>query len=134
MKRFTKYMVVRYVIGGTTSACVNLSVLYITNTVIGIYYLLASIVAFCVAFFVSLLLHKFWTFRDHSTENIHKQGAKYLMSSLFGLSLNTLLMYVFVDIVHVNVLVSQVFAGLLVACCTFFISKHFVFKVSKEEI
>ena len=53
IKFLTKYQFVRYVIGGGTSACVNLTTLYILNLKFGIYYIYASIVAFIMAFFVS---------------------------------------------------------------------------------
>lgn len=128
LKSLTEYTIVRYVMSGGTSACVNLITLYIFKYKLGFYYLTASIIAFIVAFFVSLILHKFWTFRDNSIDNIQKQGIMYLLSSLFGLSLNTTLMYLFVSILHFWIMFSQVLAGVLVASCTFFISKHIVFK------
>jgi putative flippase GtrA len=128
IKFLIEHIFIRYVISGGTSASVNLAVLYIFKYKLHFYYLTASRIAFIVGFFVSLILHKFFTFRDHSTENIHKQTAMYLMSSLFGLSLNTTLMYVFVDILNIWIMFSQVLAGILVASCTFFISKHIVFK------
>lgn len=133
IQRFTKYTIVRYVISGSSSAMVNLFVLYLFNSVIGLFYLTASIIAFCVAFFVSLILHKFWTFKDHSLEGAHKQGAMYLLNSLFGLSLNTMLMYIFVSLIHIYVLLAQILAGIIVACFTFFISKHIVFKNGKAN-
>ncbi len=128
LKKIFGYTLVRYVMSGGTSALVNLATLYCFNYILGFYYLTASIIAFIVAFFVSLILHKFWTFQDMSTENIHRQTVMYLLSSLFGLSLNTTLMYFFVSILHIWIMPSQVFAGLFVASCTFFISKHIVFK------
>lgn len=128
MKYFKEHTIVRYIIGGGASAGVNFSFLYFFNYILGIYYLTASIMAFTIAFFVSWTFHKFLTFRDHSTENMRKQGALYLLVSLFGLSLNTLILYISVDIFHLPVLVGAVIAGGLTACCTFFISKHFVFK------
>jgi len=131
IRRFTKHLLVRYVISGGVSALVDLSLLYLFN--LYTHYLIAAAFAFSVAFFVSFTLQKFWTFKDHSTDGIHKQTVIYLGTSLFGLSLNTLLMYIFVDYIHVGVISSQVFAGGLVACCTFFISRDFVFKYKKEE-
>ncbi len=128
LKQLTEYTIIRYVMSGVTSASVNLVTLYYFNNIIKVYYLTASIIAFTVAFFVSLILHKFWTFKDKSTDNIHKQSAMYLLSSLFGLSLNTTLVYFFVSIFHIWVMASQILSGLLVASCTFFISKHIVFK------
>lgn len=92
------------------------------------YYLYAAIIAFLVSFLFSLFLQKFWTFEDHSRENVVMQIGKYLLSSLFGLSLNTLFLYILVDHLHLFVYVGQIIAGGLVACITFFISRKFIFK------
>jgi putative flippase GtrA len=137
IKALTKYQFVRYVIGGCTSAAVNLSSLYLFNSIWHIYYLIASMMSFTIAFFVSLTFHKFWTFGDKRTDNIGKQGSLYLLSSLFGLCVNTVLLYISVSHLHTPVLVGQVIAGGLTACCTFFISKHIVFRkqpLSDEEV
>ncbi|MCX6703311.1 MAG: GtrA family protein [Candidatus Zambryskibacteria bacterium] len=128
MKRFTKHLIVRYIIAGGTSAAVNLGLLSLLYYVFDIYYLYASIFSSVVAFFVSLTLHKFWTFQDYSRKDIYTQIGKYSMTSLFGLLLNTTLLYVFVDHFHFFVYFSQILAGGLVAGITFFISRSLVFK------
>lgn len=128
IEKLSQHILVRYVISGGTAAVVDLSVLYLLNSVFNIHYLLAAILAFIVAFSVSFTLQKFWTFKSHSTENIHSQVMIYMGVSLFGLTLNTLLMYLFVDFFHITVILSQIFAGLLVACCTFPLSRYIVFK------
>ncbi|MEI6843432.1 MAG: GtrA family protein [bacterium] len=127
MKFLTKHLVVRYVISGGTSASVNIAILSILYYIFHMYYLLASVFAFIVAFFVSLVLQKFWTFRDHSTKDMHLQIGKYLVSSLFGLAINTALLYIFVDHFHFYVFLGQVFAGIITASITFFISRNHVF-------
>ena len=133
IRAFTKHLLVRYIISGGTAATVDLSLLYVFNFILGMNYLLAATLAFALAFSVSFVLQKFWTFKDVSTEGIHKQTFIYLGTSLFGLILNTLLMYVFVSFFHINVIVAQILAGGLVACCTFFISRDFVFKNRGEH-
>jgi len=140
IRTLNKYVVFRYIISGGTSAFVDLVLLYVLNSVVGMYYLLAAVLAFLGAFFVSFTLHKFWTFKKEPPENntttrrdTHKQMLLYLGTSLCGLSLNTFLMYVFVDKFHVMVILSQVCVGAMVACCTFFISRNFVFKYQSVE-
>lgn len=128
IEKLSQHVLVRYVISGGTAAVVDLSALYIFNNIFDIHYILAAIMAYLVAFFVSFTLQKFWTFRSHSTENIHSQAIFYLGVSLFGLTINTMLMYLFVDFFHVSVLLSQIFVGLIVACCTFPLSRYLVFK------
>ncbi len=129
---FTKYVAVRFVVSGGTSAAVDLILLYVLNSIFGIHYLPASVLAFLGAFGVSFTLHKFWTFQSHD-EQTDKQVVLYFGTSLFGLFLNTVLMYVFVDFFHVQVLISQFFVGAMVACSSFFISRNIVFKYKKNK-
>lgn len=128
MKRFTKHLIVRYVISGGTSAVINLSTLSFLYYIKHMYYIYAAIIAFIVSFLVSLVLQKFWTFEDRSRNNLSVQIGKYLITSLLGLSLNTFILYVLVDHLHLYVYVGQIIAGGLVACVTFFISRKYVFK------
>jgi putative flippase GtrA len=91
-------------------------------------------ISFAVSFFVSLILQKFWTFRDSSTHAMHLQAGKYLASSLFGLGINTLLLYILVDHFHLFVYIGQFIAGGLTASITFFISRDIVFQGEKVMI
>lgn len=125
-----EHVVLRYIISGGTSAFVDLVVLYILNSLLGFHYLIAAILAYMVAFWVSFLLHKFWTFESHKEET-HKQVIMYFGTSLFALGLNTLLMYIFVDYFHLVVLPAQFIVGALVAFISFFISRNLVFKYQK---
>jgi putative flippase GtrA len=124
------YVGLRFFIAGGFAGVTDLVFLYILHNLIGIYYLLSAVLAFLGAFGVSFFLHKFWTFKSHGQET-HRQAVMYFGASLFGLCLNTLLMYIFVDHAHVNVIISQIIAGLLVALVSFFISRNLVFKYKK---
>lgn len=118
----------RYFISGGTAAAVDFLFLYLFTDGFGLHYLLSAVLAFLVAFGVSFVLQKFWTFQDHSTERIHTQGVLYFVVALANLLLNTLLMYLFVDWLHFWYMGAQFFASGLIALESFFISKHVVFK------
>lgn len=128
----TKHVAVRFFISGGTSAFVDLVLLYLLNSVLGMHYLTSAILAFIGAFGVSFTLHKFWTFKSHG-ESARKQVIMYLGTSLFGLFMNTLLMYVFVDYLNFMVLGAQVIVGLIVAVFSFFLSHNFVFKYKNKD-
>jgi putative flippase GtrA len=132
IQKFTKHLIVRYLISGSTSAMVNLALFFVLHHMVGVYYIAASIVAFIVSFLVSLFLQKFWTFRDHSLHKFHHQVGKYLLTSLFGLLVDIMVLYVCVEYFSFHPFLGQIVAGLLTACCTFFLSRNFVFK--KHEI
>ncbi len=127
-----KHVALRYLMSGGTAGVTDLAVLYLFHNIFSVYYLLSAIIAFILAFCVSFTLHKFWTFKSHEQET-HKQIVMYLGTSLLGLTLNTLLMYLFVDYLHVRVILSQIIVGLFVACCTFFVSRNIVFKYNKTK-
>jgi putative flippase GtrA/ADP-heptose:LPS heptosyltransferase len=126
---FTRHRIVRYIISGGTSAVINLVVFYVLNLEIGVYYITASILSFAAAFFVSFTLQKFWTFKSHETET-HKQMIMYLGNSLFGLGLNTSILFICVHFLQILPLFGQIIAGALTAFCTFQISRNFVFRCS----
>jgi putative flippase GtrA len=127
---FIKHVWVRFIIAGGTSAFVDLTLLFILHEVFNVHYLLSAVLAFIGAFGVSFTLHKYWTFKSHGEET-HKQAIMYLGTSLFGLLLNTVLMYIFVDYIKFGVMIAQFVVGGIVAFSSFFISRNFVFKYNQ---
>lgn len=127
----TRYVGLRYFISGGTAGVTDIALIYIFHEILDIYYLTSAVIAFVGAFFVSFMLHKYWTFKSHGEET-QRQIGMYLLASLFGLFLNTILMYLFVDYVHIGVIISQIIVGLSVACVSYFISSNFVFKYNPE--
>lgn len=127
IKYFTRHLIVRYIISGGTSAFVNLSIFSLLLYVFHVHYIVSSVIGFSVGFLVSLTLQKFWTFHDHSTDNIHIQSLLYLFNSLFGLCINTLILYISVHYFGFIPLAGQIIAGIGTALCTFQISRKYVF-------
>ncbi len=132
IKYFTRHLIVRYLISGGTSASVNLSLFALFFYIFQINYIISNVIAFCAAFFISLTLQKFWTFKDNSTDRIHIQGVLYLFSSLFGLGVNTLVLYICVDFFGILPIIGVIIAGISTALCTFPISRKFIFNQRTE--
>lgn len=127
IRQLTRHLLVRYIISGGTSALVNLLVFSLLFYLFNIHYIISNILAFIVAFGVSLVLQKFWTFQDHSTDNFHIQGIMYLFSSLFGLVVNTSVLYVCVHFFGILPIIGVIIAGIATALCTFPISRKYIF-------
>ena len=113
---------------------VNLVLLYIFTDIFKIWYLFSSILAFCVAFFVSFFLQKYWTFRDRDQEKIYRQMGLYLAVALTNLGLNTLLMYLSVDLFKIWYLLAQVFVTAVIAVESFLIYKFFIFNRQAKSV
>lgn len=124
---------VRFVISGGTATLVNLATLYILTHFLGIWYLYSSILAFAASFFVSFSLQKFWTFGENSRDRMQAQAALFLGVMLFALSLNTVLIYMFVELANAHYLLGQLASGILIAFVNYFSYKHVVFTHKRIE-
>ena len=120
--------VLKYLIAGGSAFAVNIVTLYVLTDVLHVYYLLSTVGAFLTSFGVSFVLQKVWTFRELSRDNLHVQLPLYLLMQLTNLGLNTMLMYVFVEYLHLWYILSQAIIAILIAIATFFINKAYIFK------
>ncbi len=120
--------VLKYIISGGTAATVDLVFLFFFTSLLHIWYIISAVLAFLIAFGVSFLLQKFWTFNDLDTKRWKSQMAKYLLIAVTNLGINTLLMYIFVDYLSIQYLIAQIIAGALVAGESYFVYQLLVFK------
>jgi putative flippase GtrA len=125
LKRYAE--IIKFIIAGGTAFVVNIVALFVFTDIIGIHYLTSTVLAFLVAFIISFVLQKFWTFRDHSSDQLHVQGILYLIMQGVNLGLNALLMYTLVEYLHVYYLFSQVIISFFLAFVSFFINKRYIF-------
>ena len=127
-----RYKVLRFLFSGCLSALVNFFFLYAFTEWFGIYYLFSVVLAFIIAVCVSFAMQKFWTFKNTDKENTHKQMMIYLAVAIFNTIINTSLVYLFVEYLHLHYMLGQFLASGLIAFESFFIYKLIIFKVSDE--
>ncbi len=118
----------RFFITGGIAFVVNISVLYWATSILHVYYLASTVIAFVASFSVSFCMQKFWTFRDHAPDQWHIQFYRYLTLQLINLGLNACLMYVFVEYVHLWYLLAQTFILLGLAVISFLVNRNYIFK------
>jgi len=118
---------IKYVLSGGTAAFVDLFLLYILTSLLGVWYLLSAVFAFIGAFFVSFYLQKFWTFRDGDRLKMKRQMIQYFSIGVTNLGINTLGMYLAVDIFHVWYLAAQFLVSILIALESFLVYKYLIF-------
>lgn len=124
---FKKNILLRYLVAGVTAASTNIGLLYIFTDILRIHYLYSSILSFVIAISVSFTLQKFWTFNDKKIDGAHYQFAGYMMVALLGILINTLSMYLMVELFNVWYILAQVITGVLIAIFNFFMYKFFIF-------
>ncbi|MBU6231435.1 MAG: GtrA family protein [Patescibacteria group bacterium] len=133
-QRYSRHMkVLRFIIAGGTAAVVDLAALFLLTSVAHVWYLLSAVIAFILAFGVSFMLQKYWTFRDRSSDRIHSQAAIYFIVTGINLGLNTLFVWLFVEYADFNYMIAQIVTSALIAVESYFIYQRFVFK-DREDI
>lgn len=119
--------VVRYIISGGTATASNFVVLYTFTEFLHIWYLTSSIIGLVAATGVSFMLQKFWTFKNAGLERVHIQLPLHISLALFNIAANTVLLYGFVQYLHVWYILAQFINAALLACMNFFVYRHFIF-------
>ena len=88
----------------------------------------ALFISFCVNFVVGFLLMKFVVFVDSNLKG-RIQLLRYFLSFAFNLILNYGLLKLFVEVLHMNALLSQLITTCIVVTISYLSQKHFTFKV-----
>ncbi len=121
-------IILKFIISGGTAAFINFSSFLIFTKLFHFYYLTSSVLAFILSAVTSFCLQKIWTFKNVSIEKLHIQFGIYFSIILLNLTINTSLVYLFVEYLYLGHFVSQVIAGSILAIESFFIFKHIIFK------
>ncbi len=109
---------------------VNLAVYTLAIYVFNLHYLLAATLSFLVAMTNNFLLNRYWTFKTHqsATQGFGGQYFKYFVVTLFGYTVNMILLWVFIDGFHWDKVFSQLVAILVTTLSNFIGSKMWAFK------
>ncbi|MEI9934312.1 MAG: GtrA family protein [Ferruginibacter sp.] len=83
-------------------------------------------------FIVGFLLNKYVVFPE---SNLHPriQLFRYFISLVISFSLNYILLKAMIDFLHLNAIVAQLIATVIVIGVSYITQRHFTFKVKKEE-
>ena len=127
MKIFSRLLLARYIFSGFLAFTTNLVLLFVFKNYLHWWYLTASTLAFIISVIVSFMAQKFITFRDKSTSRVPHQIALYFIIALFNVFANGVLMFSFVDIAHIQYLLSQVFSAGMIAIWSFALYRFVIF-------
>lgn len=122
-----RHRILRYVISGLSATSVNIFVIYVATDLLGIWYIMSSVIAFTLGVCVSFCLQKFWTFKNDSVVHIRRQMVLYFVLALFAISLNAIIVYVEVQFLGIQYVLAQIISSAILACINFFIYKKIIF-------
>ena len=119
--------ILKFGLVGVIATIIDFAVLYILTEFLHVHYLISSIISFIVSVIFNYILSIKWVFEVN-----HKQTKKdfiiFVVLSVIGLGINSLLMYLLVDKLKFYYMFSKVFATGVVMVYNFITRKIFIEK------
>ncbi len=120
---------IKFLVVGATSAAINFLFLYFLTEWLGIWYLFSAVLGFIVAAAFNFLVNKFWTFSSLGKgKKALNQLLKFLVISVSGLIINTLVIYCLTEFIEFDYRLSWVFACAVVTVWNFCFNKFWTFR------
>ena len=125
VRQFIKFGLV-----GASSTIIDWGIYLVLTRFLGIYYIMAKILSFSIAVINSYIWNRRWTFRSNNPQKL-REFIKFLIIAFVGVVLNSMIMYIVVDFVHLSDLYGLVFASGIVMFWNFLANKYYTFKESQ---
>ena len=116
-----------YIIFGVLTTLVNISVYLFLTKICGVNYLISNIIAWVLSVLFAYITNRRWVFESES-HNILKEMSLFFSGRLFSGIVDTLLMFLFIDILFIDDFISKIIIQVIVIVLNYLFSKVIVFK------
>lgn len=121
-----------YVFVGGLTTLVNFIVYFLMERVFHIYYLTANVLAWIAAVLFAYVANRKWVFSSVNS-NIGKELLSFTVSRLFSGGVELLLLYLMVDLGHLDNGIAKVLVAVLTVILNYITGKFLVFKKSPNK-
>ena len=125
-----KKELISYLIFGVLTTVVNIVVYYVFNTWLQVNYLVSNAIAWIASVLFAYITNRKYVFESENTSMINEL-VKFIGARLSTGIMDMILMWLLVDVLSMNSMVSKIVVNVLVIVLNYVLSKVFVFK--KEE-
>lgn len=128
---YKKYKeVILYLVFGVLTTILNIISFWLCNDILKIEYKLSNIVAWILSVVFAFITNKTIVFesRNKSTEKITREAISFLVSRLFSLAVDMILMIFMIDTIKMNSLVAKIISNVVVVVINYIFSKFIVFR------
>lgn len=116
-----------YIIFGILTTLVNIAVYLFFTKILGVNYLISNIIAWFLSVLFAYVTNRIWVFESENT-NILKEIILFFSGRIFSGVVDTLLMFIFIDLLIVNDSISKIIIQIIVVVLNYVFSKLIVFK------
>lgn len=124
---FFQHEAMRYALSGSIAASIDFLVFTILVRSLHIYYIYANIAAFLIAVSINYKLNRRWTFKNES-KRVLTQFLSFAAIGAVGLTINTGLLYIFIEFGSILDLFAKLMATVIVFTWNYLMNKHMTFK------
>ncbi len=117
--------IIRFSVVGGLAFLIDYSLLYAFTEFLKIHYLISSIISFSVSVIFNYVLSVKWVFDVNKKQDI-KEFIKFIIFSVIGLIINSILMYIQVDIMGIHYMIAKLFSTIIVMIYNFITRKIFI--------
>lgn len=117
----------KFGIVGGLAFLIDYGVFTLLTQILNVHYLIASILSFSISVIFNYILSIKWVF-DVTKKQTTKDFIVFIVLSIIGLILNSVVMYIAVDLIHIHELISKIIATAIVMVYNFITRKIFVEK------
>lgn len=121
---------IKYCFIGFAGVFLDLIVFYLLNKKLGVYYQIANIISVSCGITNNFFLNAKYNFKV--TDKLFKRFLTFFAIGIIGLLLSSLLLYIFIERFHVEVLLTKVIVIFIVAV-TQFLNLHFSFNKGEDQ-
>lgn len=134
IKKFINKETILYLIFGVLTTLVNY-VAYILFTNISIHYLVANMLAWCLAFIFAYITNKTFVFNSKTVGLVAllNEFSEFLWARLFSLLFELVFMYITVTVFSMYHLIAKIFASVFVVIINYLFSKLLIFQDEKKK-
>ena len=118
----------RFATSSSFTLIIDILLLAVFVEIFGIYYLIATGMAFTISTSINYFINRNWGFRGTLT-GFFKGYSLFLLFSMFGIALTVFLMWVFVEIFLFYYLIARVIVAAIEGTITFIANSVFTFKM-----
>lgn len=119
--------ILRFGVVGVLAFIVDYGILYLLTEYVHLYYLLSSIISFLISLVVNYILSIKWVFDVQKKQTV-KDVIIFTVLSTIGLLINSLVMYLSVELFSIYYMIGKIIATFIVMVWNFITRKIFVEK------
>lgn len=125
---YKKYKeIINYLIFGGLTTLISIVTYALFAKVFHIDYLISNVLSWIIAVLFAYITNKIFVFESKSKKNI-KEITSFFFFRVVSLIMEMVILYIFVDMLHIDDLVTKIIAQVIVIVSNYVFSKVFVFK------